>query len=645
MGAGRVAMGMSALLAVTGSLLVSSSPAGAQAAPGQATPGQGAPNQETPNQEAPGPGASSPSPDVCDPDRTPDDLDGFRALAPEDRDRILVECPDLLPETELFGNGQDPSDVLADTVLESLFGSDDEENPLLGDEPAPRPCAEPGAAGDGIVPDGCWGPFPSSHYEIGCDSGSLTDVKSTVYCTGTDWTFQAGRVSTAVSLWGVEWAYGLFSADDERLDTVGNIVETSTDALEAEVIGPLRLTHLAWLLAIAWAANVALRGRLALAGSEIAVSILLAGLAGFILANPSGYLRGAFDTLDTTSNAILMTTTNVGRATGDDTTGDVYLNVADGGAQTAGGRGSVVQRALAPVQERLHNVFVAQPYDELNWGSRVDELDAPCEAARNRILAFGPRADGDQARELMEEANCEREASFNENATAQRFFSAAVTTVSAGAIALLITIIAFTIVVAKIAAIALVIVAPFAALSAILTAGGRRLALLWLSRLLQILLVVMGMSLVLALLLQLMRAVVPFIASAGLIERFAVLNLIVVAMFLIRRSLLSAGAAASTASAALSPAAAAVPGRRTAGPIVRAPEARGVSGFDPSSDPAVRRVGNVTVRQANRVTRTSVRTGRAVTVRGQRAATTVARPVSRRGGNAMRRLFGRPRRA
>ena len=86
---------------------------------------------------------------------------------------------------------------------EELVGNSLGQQPVPADRRLGR-----GARADGaIVPDDCWGDFPSSHYDIGCDEGAWNHIGRKVYCTFTDLSYQGARSATATALWIVEWAY------------------------------------------------------------------------------------------------------------------------------------------------------------------------------------------------------------------------------------------------------------------------------------------------------------------------------------------------------------------------------------------------------------------------------------------------------
>lgn len=388
-------------------------------------------------------------------------------------------------------------------------------NEIIGEGELSNPC-DPAAEGAGdaasIVPDDCWGRFPSSHYDIGCDEGAWNHISRKVYCTFTDLSFQGGRSSTAIALWLVEWAYG-FGVYDQLGGPAIDMAET----YETELIGPIGLGHVAWLYAVSWAAITALRGRLTMAGGELVTSILLAALAGVLLANAAGYLRGTFDTMGTVSGALLATGTGQPPPEDPDDANAV----------------------LGPLQAQIHQAFVEDPYDYLNWGGT--DMPPACLAMRDRILATGPHGNSDGPREAMHVAGCEVQADFNHDPNGTRLFGAVLTFGAAVVMVVLVAMVALTIVVAQVVLVILFALVPFAALVAVLPGAGRELAWRWAAALVRVVLAVIGMSFVLSLLLLTVRALLETSTGVGLIERFALVNMVVLAMFVARRRIISAG--------------------------------------------------------------------------------------------------------
>lgn len=389
------------------------------------------------------------------------------------------------------------------SVLPSQANDDTPSNPCA---PTADPEADPS-----IVPNECWGRFPSANYDIGHDEGAWNHLSRKVYGTFTDLAFQGARSATALALWLVEWAYG-FGVQEHLGDPAVDVARQ----YQSDVIGPLGLGHLAWTYAVAWAAIAALRGRLTMAAGEMAISILAAGLAGIVLANPAGYMAGTTDTTSRLSGALLAT----------------------GTGQPPPESAVDADAVMEPLQAEIHAAFVEAPYDYLNWGGPLPET---CAAARDEILATGPHGADDEPRQIMEAAGCHDQAEFNERPNANRLFGAILTLGAAALMAVLLGLVALTVVVAQVIAIMLWAVAPFALLAGILPGAGRELAWRWLTALARTVLAVVGMSLLLSILLLTVTALLEGSAELDLVERFALVNMVVVAMFVARKRILAAG--------------------------------------------------------------------------------------------------------
>jgi len=160
-----------------------------------------------------------------------------------------------------------------------FFGDADD---ILAADPTAAPCVVSGSGvGEELVPEGCWGGFPSSHYDIGCDEGAWNHLTRKIYCTFTDLAFQGGRAATASAAWMAGWAYGFDAAN-----VVADPAVRMAELMESRIVGPLDLGGLAWLIMVTYVAFTALRGRVTHAAGEFVVSVLLVGLAGIVLSNP-----------------------------------------------------------------------------------------------------------------------------------------------------------------------------------------------------------------------------------------------------------------------------------------------------------------------------------------------------------------------
>lgn len=401
-----------------------------------------------------------------------------------------------------------------------------------------------------LVPEGCWGRYPSSNYDIGCDEGAWNHLSRKVYCTFTDLAFQGGRTATAVAAWLAGWAY---SFDAAALVTGPALAMAR--AFDTRIVGPLDLGGFAWFLMVAWVALTALRGRTTHAAGEFVTSAILAGLAGIMLANPAGYLAGTFDTMSRLSTITLASGTGHAPPESPDESGLV----------------------VAPIQAELHHAFVEDPYDVLNWGTST--LEPGCAAVRDQIVATGPHGSDDAPRDAMNDAGCEPLADFNHEPTAQRLFGAVLAFVAAVIMAVLVALVALTVVVAQLAVAVAFITLPFAAAAAVLPGSGRGLAVRWMTMVLRSVLAMVGMSFLLAVMLMLIQALLAGSDSMPMFARFALVDVAVVVAILARKRLITAGhgfaAGVGAAAAAARPGAGGGAPRRPSPP----PNAAGVSGF------------------------------------------------------------------
>ena len=401
-----------------------------------------------------------------------------------------------------------------------------------------------------LVPEGCWGRFPSSNYDIGCDEGAWNHLSRKVYCTFTDLAFQGARTATAAAAWLAGWAY---SFDAAALVTDPAI--TMANAFDNRLVGPLDVRDLCWFLMVVWVALTALRGRVTHAAGEFVTSALLAGLAGLMLANPGGYLNGTFDTMSRLSTITLASGTGHEPPT------------------TSAESGLVV----APIQAELHHAFVEEPYDVLDWGTTV--MEPACATVRDQIVATGPHGSDDAPRDAMSAAGCDELADFNHDPSAQRLFGAVLAFFAAAIMAVLVGLVALTVVVAQLAVAVAFVALPFAAAVAVLPGSGRSLAVRWMVMILRSVLAMVGMSFLLAVMLMLIQALLAGSDSMPLFARFALVDVSVVVAILARKRLISAGhgfaAGVGAAAAAARPGAGGNAPRR---PMSSA-GAAGVSGF------------------------------------------------------------------
>ncbi|MFP3899530.1 MAG: hypothetical protein ACLFXM_01665 [Acidimicrobiia bacterium] len=359
-----------------------------------------------------------------------------------------------------------------------------------------------------VLPHGCWGLFPSSHFDIGYDGGGMTDLGRKIFGISTAVTFNIGKAAMQVSLWSIGWAY------DFRISGYDQFaLDVAEDYRRRVVEHPaFRLMEIAWLGLFAWVGFVALRGKLAMAGGELVVSIVLLGLSSALMLNRADYMATTWELIDEAEEALFA----IGQG----------RDPADG----------AVAPEVEALQAQVHGVFVEETYDHLNWGG---PLDGRCEQARNVVLAFGPHGDDDFPREVMRDAGCHAEADFNETPGGHRFMGALLSMGASFVVSFVLLAVGLTVIIGKFVALLLFALAPFVGLVAVLPAGGRRLAWLWLTTLVQMIVVAIGMSLLLSLTMLGLTRLLAATADVSLVERFLLVILVVLVMAMARRRLLS----------------------------------------------------------------------------------------------------------
>lgn len=347
---------------------------------------------------------------------------------------------------------------------------------------------------DAMIPDLCWGTYPSANYDIGFSAGGLTEVTNKFWGGLTAFVFKLGQWGIRVSFWlmgearsfdMVEW----FGGDD-------GAVMGAFEALDTELVDGLPLKRVAWLALVGYLAFAMVRGKVALAGGELVITIVMLALAGVIMANPQGYLEGTSDLMSGLSNQVLATAAT---DNAEEQCGDMAFGGWEGRELTPEERQRREDSHCSWVvnldlQRRLHRLFVEIPYDYVNWGASLE--DHPCEERRNHILSTGGHGTNSWPRAYMGAGGpeCEALASFNQEPNGERLMSAVVTAAAALVLSMVLGLMSLTILLAKFVAAVLFALAPLAAVAAILPNAGRKVAWMWGTTLLQAIVVVVAMS-------------------------------------------------------------------------------------------------------------------------------------------------------
>ena len=390
---------------------------------------------------------------------------------------------------------------------------------------APVAC-DPATATDGLLPDGCYGPYPVHNYDINYESGSIWDAGSwgsNFIGLLTQITFDVGTWFVRMAQWSIGWS---FTFDIAKYTSVGT--EISGGYNRAFISGDrFKLVALAYAILFAYVAFNVLRQKAAMALGELVMSIVFVAVSAALLANLNGYMTATWKIMDGASAALLV----AGQGTG--TSGAPNPDPANATK-------SDIQRAVRDVQSELHNVFVQQPYDQINWGRDL-KGQGSCEAARNQALGSGPHDNDPKPRDLMEGAGCDAEAEFNKDPSTSRLGGAFLSMVASAFVSMVLSGMGLTVVSTKFVALLLFAVAPFVGLFAVFPAGGRRWGWLWLTTLVQAVVAVIGMSFLLSTLLITLERTLGATSDMGLVERFFIV-VVLIALMSQARSRLLAGA-------------------------------------------------------------------------------------------------------
>jgi hypothetical protein len=384
---------------------------------------------------------------------------------------------------------------------------------------APAEC-DPATATDGLLPDGCYGPYPVHNYDINYESGSIWDAGSwgsNFIGLLTQILFDVGTWFVRTAQWSIGWS---FTFDIGKYTSVGTEVSAGYErAFITE--DKFKLLALAYAILLAYVAFNILRQKAAMALGELVTSVVLVAVSAGLLANLNGYMQGTWKLMDGASAALLV----AGQGSGS-------------GLDPAKASKADIERAVRDVQSELHTVFVQQPYDQINW-NRDLRNGGSCEAARNQALAEGPHDNDDRPRELMRDAGCDELADFNKDPSTSRLGGAFLSMVASAFVSVVLSGMGLTVVATKFVALLLFAVAPFVGLFAVFPGGGRRWGWLWLTTLVQAVVAVVGMSFLLSTLLITLKRTLGATSDMGLIERFFIVVVLIGLMSQARTRLLA----------------------------------------------------------------------------------------------------------
>ncbi|MGH9261999.1 MAG: hypothetical protein ACRD08_19245, partial [Acidimicrobiales bacterium] len=152
----------------------------------------------------------------------------------------------------------------------------------------------------GLLPDQCWGTYPSANYEVSWNDGGIFDFDNKMQGWTGSFMYDIGKGAIVSVLWLVGWA---FSFDVTEYTSFASHLAGS---YQSSIVGPFNLEDIVWFSLVVWAGFAALRGRLGMAGGEILVTVVLAGVATVLFTNRADYMDSVAELMDETSARLLV---------------------------------------------------------------------------------------------------------------------------------------------------------------------------------------------------------------------------------------------------------------------------------------------------------------------------------------------------
>ncbi|HEU4397834.1 MAG TPA: type IV secretion system protein, partial [Actinomycetota bacterium] len=380
----------------------------------------------------------------------------------------------------------------------------------------------------GLLPDGCWGTYPVYNYQLTWKAGSwydVTEYNQRLMGWLTQAMFGAGVSGIQLVQFLVDWGFSFDVAQYSQM------VADLADRYDVSLVQGWGLVDMTWFFLIAFAGFMALKGKLAVGGGEILVAVVLAGLATVLMQHKEMYMRELAQNMDLASSDLMLA------AVPADERPDIPANA------TSKQR---IHLSLQPIQARINEEFIETPYAFLNWGKR---LTAKCLEVQEGIVAVGDWDDDGWPTRYMERQGdeCKAAAEYNGSAGIGRMFGALMTMIIAFIVVGFLGLAAFTVALAKFLLAVLFAVTPFVVIFAVLPGAGRRLCWAWVGAVVQIILMAVGMSFMLALMMVSVEQVMDNIPDdTDLIERWTIILLLVSTIYFARKKFLTSGQALAT---------------------------------------------------------------------------------------------------
>jgi len=255
----------------------------------------------------------------------------------------------------------------------------------------PKPILDLGGE---MIPGDVGARFPPSAYGLGYDDSNPTDAtrrfQGTIMTSG--WSIH--MLMIRFGLFAVAWAFSFgFAA------RLAGPAADAAHAFTTHLVGPLGLGYYALLATGVAVAILLFRGKGTKAAGELAVTYAIFMVMGVLLANPAGYLRGAYSTVSDVSGQILSAST------------DPTQGLAN--PQPAANSFDHPEFAvrLGPLNKSIAEALIDKPFDQLQWG---EILTGKCAAIRDAIILSGPWGNDNYPRSIMAtQPECKKYADMN----------------------------------------------------------------------------------------------------------------------------------------------------------------------------------------------------------------------------------------
>jgi hypothetical protein len=352
-------------------------------------------------------------------------------------------------------------------------------------------CARDSTPPDQALPtNGCWSRYPAANYNVTYDQGPFLDLWRKIWGFLAAFTFYVGRWWAQTGMWmiGVGFKFDITQYTE--------VVNSIAGRYDARIVGPFGLHEFAWFALFAFVAINMLRRRMGVAGGELFLSMLLAAVAGFLVANADLYMNSVVDFMDRTSTALLV-------AARDEDPSD---EASPGGDPSEATR-TAAAAAVHDLQNVLYTQFVEVSYYLVNWGEVPQGPDGVCARRADFVLSVGLADDGGWGARYMRDENgapgadaesCAGAVSWNSSAGPDTFGAAMLTTITNATMGTFVVLTAMTLFVGKLIVAAMFAILPIAAALAVLPGSSRRLAWGWAATTLQGVLVFAGSAAVLS---------------------------------------------------------------------------------------------------------------------------------------------------